>query len=163
MPVVRRLHNADHAAVLHINAEHFPAVARLDALELQRLATIGELHRVAVVDQQTVAGYLLAFARGAAYDGEEFRHFSARLPRPFLYIDQIAISARGRRQGIGRALYESLAAEARRIQIETLCCEVNIVPPNPDSLAFHLRVGFTQLDTIGLVDGRRVALLTRDA
>ena len=163
MAVVRRLQDADHAAVLRINAAHVPAVARLDAPELYRLATIGDLHTVAVDERQSVAGYLLAFARTDAYDGEEFRQFSARNARPFLYIDQVAIAPRGRRAGLGRALYDLLAADARRRQIDMLCCEVNVAPPNPDSLAFHLRMGFTELDAITLADGRSVALLTRDA
>jgi predicted GNAT superfamily acetyltransferase len=162
MPIIRRLQAADHAAVLRINDASVPAVARLDEHELQRLAAIGELHRVAVDDQGIVLGYMLAFASDEPYDGSEFRHFNARLSQPFLYVDQIAIAASGQRQGIGLALYESLAGEARARHSTLMCCEVNVIPPNPGSMAFHLRLGFRQYDALAVEDGRSVVLLARD-
>ena len=162
MPVIRRLQAADHAAVLRINDASVPAVARLDADELRRLAAIGELHRVAIDERQAVVGYMLAFASDEPYDGSEFRHFKARLSQPFLYLDQVAVGESGRRQGFGVALYESLADEARARQCTLLCCEVNVIPPNPGSMAFHLRLGFKQYDALAVDDGRSVVLLTRD-
>ncbi|MBS0387366.1 MAG: GNAT family N-acetyltransferase [Proteobacteria bacterium] len=161
MPAIRQLQAQDFAAVLRINAASVPAVASLDTAELRRLAAIGDLHRVAVDGAQRVLGYLLAFASDADYDGEEFQYFRAQLAQPFLYVDQVAIGAPGRRRGIGRALYESVLAEARRRRSPLLCCEVNTHPPNPDSLAFHLQLGFTPLASLSVSDGRTVALLTR--
>jgi hypothetical protein len=76
-------------------------------------------------------------------------------------VDQVAIAAAGQRQGIGLALYESLADEARARQCELLCCEVNVIPPNPGSMAFHLRLGFRQYDALAVDDGRSVVLLAR--
>jgi len=165
MFAIRPLQGSDHAQLLRINAAHLPAVAALDAGELHRIASIGQLHRVAVAGdagaEPSVLGYLLAFESGAQYDGEEFRHFSARLRHSFLYIDQVAIAASARRQGIARALYESLAVEARGRRCALLCCEVNTVPPNPGSMTFHRRLGFEPLDVMAVADGRTVALLTR--
>lgn len=149
--------------MLRINVASAPAVARLDVVELQRLATLGERHLVAVDERDTVLGYALAFAHCESYDGEEFRQFTRRMAEPFLYVDQIVIAAPGRRSGIGQALYKHLAAEARRSQLTLLCCEVNTIPPNPGSMAFHLRLGFRPLDTVAVSDGRTVTLLTRAA
>jgi predicted GNAT superfamily acetyltransferase len=163
MPVIRPLRTADHAALLRINAASTPAVAQLDAVELQRLAEIGELHFVAVDEGDAVLGYVLAFAHNEAYDGEEFRHFTGRIAGPFLYVDQIAIAAPDQRSGIGQALYNCLAAEAQRRRLTLLCCEVNTIPPNAASMTFHLRLGFRPLDTIAVSDGRTVALLARAA
>jgi predicted GNAT superfamily acetyltransferase len=163
MPRVRSLGATDHAALLQINGANVPAVAPLDAAELQRLAAIGDLHRIAVDERDAMLGYTLAFTGNDAYDGEEFRQFRTRLAQPFVYVDQIATAASGRRQGVGRALYDSVLAEARVRQCTLLCCEVNTIPPNPGSMAFHLRLGFRPFDSIAVSDGRTVALLTRDA
>jgi predicted GNAT superfamily acetyltransferase len=43
----------------------------------------------------------------------------------------------------------------------TICCEVNVSPANPASLAFHLRMGFAIMGEMATQDGRRVALPRR--
>lgn len=161
MLMVRPLAAGDFSAVLRINAANGPAVARLDPGELRRLAALSGLHRVAADNERGVLGYLLAFASSAAYDGEEFQHFKAHFAQPFLYVDQLAIAAAGRRQGLGRLLYQALADHARTARCERICCEVNAQPPNPDSMAFHQRLGFEQVGSMSVGDGRSVALLAR--
>jgi hypothetical protein len=43
-----------------------------------------------------------------------------------------------------------------------LCCEVNLVPPNPDSMDFHLHVGFRQVGTLETSGGaKKVAMLVK--
>ena len=163
MAVIRGLEDADHPALLQINAANVPAVARLDARELRRLADIGDLHQVAVDGDQTIVGYLLAFASSDAYDGEEFRHYTTTLRQPFIYVDQIAIAASGQRRGAGRTLYLHLINEAGRRSVRLVCCEVNARPPNPGSLKFHKRMGFRAVGSMDTADGRIVALLTRPA
>jgi predicted GNAT superfamily acetyltransferase len=41
-------------------------------------------------------------------------------------------------------LYLDLFERVRSTGVETICCEVNFVPPNPDSKAFHARMGFNE-------------------
>ncbi|MBC7975179.1 MAG: GNAT family N-acetyltransferase, partial [Myxococcales bacterium] len=69
----------------------------------------------------------------------------------------IAADARGR--GHARRLYDDLATRAAG---RPLCCEVNVQPPNPGSLAFHERLGFV---ACGEADdprnGKRVRYLVR--
>ena len=86
-----------------------------------------------------------SFRDGSAYDGEEFQYFLAHF--------QAAVPVRGSDRGRSRraAAQGSAAGCTRRCprlpgsrQIEWLCCEVNSVPPNPASLDFHRRLGFTR-------------------
>jgi uncharacterized protein len=158
---VRPISDADRAAVLEINAASRPAVAALDRTELDRLLGLSDQHLVAVADEGDVVAYLLAFAKHCAYDGEEFQYFLAHLKEPFLYVDQIAVQPRRNRSGIGRQLYQALSGIARSRQIEWLCCEVNSFPPNPASLDFHRRLGFTAVGNADTLDGRRVTFLVR--
>jgi uncharacterized protein len=123
---------------------------------------LGGSGRVAVAEDGAIVGYLLVFARGSAYDGEEFRYFSSQLRQDFLYVDQIAVDGCRQRSGAGRRCYEALIDEARSRGIALLCCEVNTAPPNPASLKFHLRLGFTVIGNGDTLDGRRVAFLVKN-
>jgi uncharacterized protein len=131
----------------------------MDQAELRRSLALGGIHLVAIDSDQTIVGYLLAFAKSDPYDGEEFRYFAAKIPQPFLYIDQIAMLGRAKRRGIGRKLYQGLSYRGKERGISVLCCEVNTSPANAVSLEFHSRLGFTQIGSLDLPDRRTVALL----
>ncbi len=136
-------------------------MAALDLSELDRLRALSDEHLVAVADDGPVVAYMLVFSRHSAYDGEEFQYFLAHFQEPFLYVDQIAVEAERSRSGIGRRLYQALSDIARARQIGWLCCEVNSVPPNPASLDFHRRLGFSAVGNGDTLDGRRVTFLAR--
>lgn len=161
MAYLRRLAPGDHREILRINAAGVPGVAALDAAELRRLVALPNTHLVTEDGSGRVAGYLLVFPRGAPYDGEEFLALRDALPGPFFYIDQVAIDPSQRRLGLGSALYTALEDAARVAGDAALCCEVNLVPPNAPSLAFHLGRGFSPLRELDTADGRRVALLVK--
>lgn len=162
MSGIRALSAADADAVLRLNADAGDAVFRLDAAEYARLLGLSTRHRAACDSAGRLIGYALAFAREDAYDGEEFHALRVALAAPFLYIDQVVVAAPARARGVGRALYDALAAQCLAAGAFRLCCEVNTAPPNPASLAFHRRMGFRILGGMDTADGRRVALLQRD-
>src|SRR4029453_6498064 len=137
---IRPLMPADVAKVLNINVVARPNVAALDRLELARLAELSPTHIVAA-DGDAVCGYALNFGRDDDYDGEEFLVLKSLIAQPFVYIDQVAVAGPVRTQGIGRRLYEALGRAASDRGISRLCCEVNTMPANPGSLAFHARLG----------------------
>jgi predicted GNAT superfamily acetyltransferase len=69
----------------------------------------------------------------------------------------MAPEARG--LGHARRLYDDLAAVAAG---RPLCCEVNVVPPNPASLAFHDRLGFVTCgEDVDPRNGKRVRYLVQ--
>jgi uncharacterized protein len=156
----RAMSPTDAAQVLAINRAGQPGVAALEARELSRLLSLPHEHRVATRGGELV-GYLLAFQRAAPYDGEEFLAFRQRLSEPFVYIDQVAVAPGLRQSGIGRCLYGAIDAVARGAQVRLLCCEVNLVPPNAASLAFHEKLGFTPLTRLPTRDARQVQLMVR--
>ena len=157
---IRPLVAADEAQVLKINVEAQSGVAALDHVELARLVGVSPTHVVAA-DGDAAYGYALNFGRDDAYDGEEFLAMRSLIPQPFVYIDQVAVAGAARTQGIGRRLYEALERRAMDLGICCLCCEVNIRPPNPASLAFHARLGFSTLSSMATSDGRDVVLLEK--
>ena len=161
MITVRAMTTEDSQQVLRINAGSQPHVAPLNERELGRLMALPNEHLVAIENGESALGYTLAFHREAPYDGEEFLLLRAALAEPFVYIDQVAVAARHKGLGIGRALYEALERIVGRRRIRFLCCEVNTKPSNLDSSAFHKSMGFEFFATLRTLDGREVELLTK--
>jgi predicted GNAT superfamily acetyltransferase len=158
--VIRALTDADGAQVLALNRAARPNVAPLDSAELARLQTPSNGH-VVIVEDGAVLGYALVFPDDAAYDGEEFRVLRTRVPRPFTYVDQVAVHPPAHRMGIGRRLYRHVEQAALARGATCLCCEVNLAPPNPASSAFHERLGFRSVGRLSTTDGREVDLLAK--
>lgn len=84
---------------------------------------------------------LVAFSEGCTYDSPNFRWLKARYAR-FNYIDRVVVSDQARGQGLARQLYAELEELTRIDHRERLVCEINAVPPNAHSDAFHRALGF---------------------
>ncbi|MBB6092466.1 hypothetical protein HNQ60_001344 [Povalibacter uvarum] len=150
----------DFDSILGINAAAAPNVALLDRAELLRLTSMSGVFVVAET-RAGIVGYVLAMNSSANYDGEEFQHFRASLARPFLYIDQVAISLDARRSSVASDLYAHVEDLCGSRDVRMLCCEVNVDPPNPVSMRFHEKRGFSRFGELDTSDGRCVALLVK--
>jgi uncharacterized protein len=84
---------------------------------------------------------LVAFNERCNYDNPNFHWLRARFSR-FNYIDRVVVQGSARGLGHASALYEALEAATQRDGRERLVCEINLVPPNAGSDAFHRRLGF---------------------
>jgi hypothetical protein len=162
---IRSLVPADLERLLALNNAAVPAVNELDAEALAALVEHSRLTVAVVADDavDVVLGFSLLFVAGAEYESENYRWFSSR-STDFLYVDRIVVADGFRGQGLGQVLYDAIFAAARRDLLTEVLCEVNLEPPNPGSLAFHDRLGFTevgQLSTKG--DTIVVSLLAASA
>ncbi len=153
---------ADLPEVLALNEENVPDVGTLSPASLALVVCQSTLALV-LRDEQGVAGFVLAMSPLSDYASPNYRWFCARFAR-FLYVDRIAVAARCRGQGLGRLLYGDVFAEARARDLERVTCEVNLVPPNPGSLAFHHRLGFERMGELQHIPGEKeVAMLVATA
>lgn len=158
---LRPFNDADRAALLRLNADNQPAVYPLDEATLAYLLGFEGHHLVAVDRTGGVLGYLLSFSSESAYDDTEIHELRRRVTEPFLYICQVVIAREHRRRRIARAFYAAVAETARRQGAGILCCDVNTDPPNPDSLAFHHRLGFAEIGAGTASNGFAIAFLAR--
>ncbi len=148
----------DYPHLLAMNDAAVPAVNSIDRAELTHLHQ-QSLALIVARDSNDIAGFLLALPETADYQSANFQYFKANYPE-FAYVDRIVVNSNYRRLGIGARLYAKLfeiAADKVRVT-----CEVNLQPPNPDSMAFHENLGFEKVaeqDTHG--GSKRVALLSR--
>ncbi len=137
-------------AVLALNEHWVPHVGSVTRERLVSLLDQADMAVAAIGDDGSLAGFLILVAPGADYSSPNYRFFQERLdsgraPGPFRYVDRIAVDPSAQGAGVGRALYEAAVARAAEVGAVEVTCEVNLEPPNPDSQAFHARMGFAEV------------------
>lgn len=160
MTVVRDLQPADLPAVRALNAANVPAVGPLDDDRVALFSAAADAWWVAV-DGADVVGLFVGLLAGHDYASPNYRWFAAR-HRQFAYVDRIALAPAARGTGLADELYERWEAQGRAAGATVVCAEVNTVPPNERSLAFHARRGMqvvAELAPYG--DEQRVAMLEK--
>ena len=159
-PVVRDLVAADLPRVRALNAANVPAVGPLDEERAALFTTHADACWVAV-DGDDVVGLFVGLLAGHDYDSPNYRWFARRWVR-FAYVDRIALAPRARGTGLADDLYDRWEAVGRRAAAAVVCAEVNVVPPNDRSLAFHTRRGFVPAAERPLYGGsQRVVMLEK--
>jgi predicted GNAT superfamily acetyltransferase len=152
--VLRPMTAADHHAVLELNERHVELLSPLDEARLTALSAVAE--NASVIDADgAFAGFVVTFAAGSSYDGENFGWFSDHYA-DFCYLDRVVIHEDFRRRGLASAVYDELESCCGR-SLFTL--EVNLDPPNVASLAFHRARGYTEVGQ-RLSGGHLVSMLT---
>jgi len=150
----------DFELIRAINEGAVPDVSTITREELDALAKQCCYFSVALADGE-LSGFLMALQPGQVYQSENYRWFAAHYEN-FVYVDRIAVSPACKGRGIGRALYGDVENFARKAAAPILTCEVNLIPPNPDSMAFHKKIGFTEVGQQSTEGGKkRVSLLVK--
>lgn len=157
-PVLRRIEPRDHAAVLRLNDSNVELLSPLTEERLLQLLPV--LHRADVLDVDgEVAGFVFTFGPGTDYDSLNYLAFAERYGEAFYYLDRIVIDDAFRRRGLGSFVYDAVERDAAAYS--RLALEVNTVPPNEGSMAFHLARGFVEVGTLG-DDTKAVALMVKE-
>ena len=160
-PVVRNIEITDLARVLEINNANTPGVSELTMSELHTDFK-NSLHALAIDNEHgEVCAFCITFAQDAPDGGDNHRWFVERY-ESFVYLDRIAIDPNHQNRGLGALLYQAVEHKMLgSVEHSLLCCEVNLVPPNPGSLRFHQRIGFTEVGQHSPQQGYVVALLQK--
>ena len=154
MSLLRPITAADHDAVLDLNERHVELLSPLDETRLAELLAVADNAAVIDVDG-AFAGFVITFAAGSAYDGENFGWFTERYD-DFCYLDRVVIDGAFRRRGLASAVYDELESSCGR---PLFALEVNLDPPNTASLAFHQARGYTEVGQ-RVSGGHLVSMLT---
>jgi predicted GNAT superfamily acetyltransferase len=144
-PIVRNIEITDVVRVLEINNANTPGVSELTLSELETDIK-NCLHALAIDNEHgEVCAFCITFAPDAPDAGANHQWFADRF-ESFVYLDRIAIDPTYQNLGLGVLLYQSVEQQMiASAQHSLLCCEVNLEPPNPGSLRFHHRIGFTEV------------------
>ena len=159
---IRDLAALDYSAVLAINNAAVPAMNMLDMDALDWLVTNASYARVSE-SSAAIHAFLIGLAPGTGYQSVNYQWFSRNYAE-FLYVDRSAVANDAQRLGHGSALYDDLVTFARG-KWPRIVAEVNLHPPNPGSVKFHERHGFTGVgELVHAHDGayaKRVLLMER--
>jgi predicted GNAT superfamily acetyltransferase len=154
---LRALERTDWTPVLALNRASVRDLSEVDEQRLGYLLSLA--HRGLVVeDRGVVVAFALAMAPGTAYDSRNYRWFDAHFER-FLYLDRIAVAEPARRRGIGAQLYDAM--ETTATALDRMVCDVNVVPPNEVSLAFHAARGYREIGRLVHGPDKVVALMSK--
>lgn len=153
----RPLERGDFGQVLALNAGSESVVSPMDLSKLEWFAL--NALRVVVVDappRGDIVAFTVVLAPRAGYASPNYRWFEERY-ETFAYLDRIVVAEGHRRSGIGTALYDQMELEAA--VFGRLCCEVDVVPPNHPSLAFHESRGYREVGTLSHPGGKSTRML----
>ena len=136
--------------VLALNNAH---AAELSLLDHDRLAGLVRqaLWAAQAGDEH---GFLLLLDEKATYGSPNFRWFKERHER-FAYVDRVVVAPHARGRGLARLLYAGALAAAVAAGQRVVAAEVNLVPPNPASDAFHAALGFREVGKAAVHGGAR--------
>jgi predicted GNAT superfamily acetyltransferase len=149
--------DVDVPRVLDLNAAHVELLSPLDEDRLAALRAWATRADV-IVSGGEVAGFVIVFGPGSAYDSPNYRWFAERYGRHFHYLDRVVVDAAFRRRGLASAVYDEV--EAAAAPCGRLAIEVNLDPPNVPSLAFHRARGYSEVGQLG-PSGHTVSLMVR--
>ncbi|WP_044915983.1 GNAT family N-acetyltransferase [Butyrivibrio sp. WCE2006] len=142
--MIKRIEPKDYLYVLKLNEENIDVLIPTDREELEYLAENAVLFHVIYVDESP-AGFIIALREGLKdYDFKSYRWFKERYSK-FLYIDRIVVDKEYWKKGIGRKLYQYAFDYAKGNDIEIVGAAITTVPYNKESLAFHAKMGFTEV------------------
>ncbi len=160
-PIERNIVGTDVTRVLEINNANTPGVSELTLSELETDIK-NCLHALAIDNEHgEVCAFCITFAPDAPDAGANHQWFAERY-KSFVYLDRIAIDSNHQNRGLGALLYQTV--EQRMLdsaEHSLLCCEVNLEPPNPGSLRFHKRIGFSECGVQSTAPGYAVTYLQK--
>jgi predicted GNAT superfamily acetyltransferase len=156
--LLREPARADWPRLLELNQASVNELSALDAARLELVLSFA--HRSLVVESDgEVVGFAIAMAPGVPYDSYNYRWFSERFEQ-FLYLDRVAVAESMRRRGIGAQLYDAMESAAQTFG--RMVCEVNVVPRNDASLAFHASRGYREIGRLEHNPEKAVALMSKE-
>lgn len=156
---LRGVKPSDLGALHALNESEVPHLGTVTLERMQTLIRNSLATRVAVDEHGAIAGFVIVFDQTSDYDSANFIWFQNHYPK-FTYVDRIAVNAAFRGQGIGRLIYDDVTRIAIATSSPVVTCEVNVLPPNPNSMQFHHHLGFKEVGTLSSGGGtKKVAML----
>lgn len=134
---IRLAEDNDLPKILELNEAAIPHVSEVELSDMKRF--LGYAKPFLVVEQsEEIAGFMIVLQKGVDYESLNYSFFCNNYS-DFDYVDRIVVAEEHRGQKLGTALYKHLFTTSEK---KIITCEVNLKPPNPNSMEFHKRLGF---------------------
>ena len=143
--IIRELGTQDITMIWKINEEGLPGTGKVSEDEIEKLLNYSELS-LGAFDENELLGVVICLLPRTEYGSLNYDWFNKNY-HDFLYVDRVAVTKNSRNQRIGSLLYEKVIAYAKELGFP-IAAEVSLKPPNPDSIRFHKRHGFTEVGVL---------------
>ena len=144
--------------ILELNQQALPAVSSVTKKEMEHFLNIVDYFKSLIIDQRVV-GFLIALTPGKDYHSVNYQWFEHKY-KSFMYVDRIVITPTHQGKGLGTTFYNDLSKSTDQT-ITKITCEVNLKPTNEESMLFHKKYGFEQVDTQFTESGKKEVSLMK--
>jgi|TARA_B110000240_G_scaffold102054_1_gene115536 predicted GNAT superfamily acetyltransferase len=155
---IKKTSSSELDQILVLNQEALPAVSSITKEEMQHFLKIVDYFKSLIIDEKVV-GFLIALTPGKDYQSLNYKWFENKY-KSFMYVDRIVISPSYQGKGLGTNFYNDLCKTINQT-ITKITCEVNLKPPNEESMLFHKKYGFQQVDTQFTDNGKKEVSLMK--
>jgi len=155
---LRTLVSEDIPAIWKINEQGLPGTGKVSQDEIAELLHLAELP-LGAYEEDELVGFVLCLLPRTKYASLNYAWFNQRY-QDFLYVDRIAVLESHRNRTIGSLLYQEVIAYAKQYNYP-ITAEVSLKPPNPDSIRFHHRFGFSEVGVLHH-ESKSVTMMLRD-
>ena len=142
---IRPLQGEDIDSIWRINQDGLPGTGEVSKEGISELLNLSE-HSIGVYDGKELLGFVMCLLPRTEYGSINYAWFNQRYEQ-FLYVDRVAVSKDHRNNQIGTLLYEKVMNWSEQLKIP-VAAEVSLEPPNPGSMRFHYRHGFSEVGVL---------------
>ena len=144
--------------IFELNQNNIPALGSLNNLKHVQDIYNHSLFAALVIVKDKFVGFAFVMDFKSDYKSLNYKFFKNNF-KNFLYIDRVAFGDEFQRKGYGTELYNEIFKIANNL-VCPLCCEVNTIPLNKESLDFHSKFGFETLEKVPFGE-KQVAMLCK--
>ena len=155
---LRTLGSEDIPAIWKINEQGLPGTGKVSQDEIAELIRLAELP-LGAYEENELVGFVLCLLPRTKYASLNYAWFNQHY-QDFLYVDRIAVLESHRNRTIGSILYQEVISYAQQNNYP-ITAEVSLMPPNPDSMRFHHRFGFSEVGVLHH-ESKSVTMMLRD-
>ncbi len=153
--MIRTLRTTDLELIHKWNQSTVPKVNSLTFEEFRLQSVNCTYSYIQCSTDSMPVGFIFLYDEKTEYDSLNYLYFKSRYQK-FLYVDRIIIAGEHQKKGYGQQLYDFVIDTHNP---DIFCCEVNITPPNRQSLSFHHKYGFKEIGQQNVYN-KVVSLLT---
>ena len=139
--MIRTLRTTDLELIHKWNQSTVPKVNSLTFEEFRLQSVNCTYSYIQCSTDSMPVGFIFLYDEKTEYDSLNYLYFKSRYQK-FLYVDRIIIAGEHQKKGYGQQLYDFVIDTHNP---DIFCCEVNITPPNRQSLSFHHKYGFKEI------------------
>lgn len=146
--------------ILELNQANLPALGSIkDLKHVNELFLLSKF--IIVISHHNIPiGFAIVMDGYSDYQSLNYKYFKNRFGNSFMYIDRVAVDKKFQNKMAGSLLYKEIYSKSSS-NFLPLCCEVNTIPLNKQSLNFHKKMEFQKIDEIPF-GNKKVAMFVKN-